>query len=356
MARLARAAAVSLLALGWATNAAAATASDAYLAGYVAAVLEREFGLQDVAVDVAGGVVTVRGDGLDDADRARIVRALAGIQGVAAVAVTEPARAVPREERGRLATGFLRPGRLFDPLLADPRWPHFSAAHQRYLGDEDFGDVAAVSFGETISLYRWDAPWKGQLETGLQASVFAVFDLDAESRDLINADYFVGLYGAHRYRDLQLLARVYHQSSHLGDEFLLRSRVSRVNLSYEAADVKGSYHLLDGALRPYVGGGILFDRDPEDLARGFIQYGLEFRSPWTLARGTIVPIAAVDIGQREQNRWRLDLSARAGVQFQTLQVYGRSLAVMLEYFNGHSPNGQFFAREIDYLGIGAHLY
>ena len=356
MARLVRAAVAILLALGWVQGVAAAPPSDAYLAGYVAAVLEREFGLQNVAIDVAEGTVTVRGEGLDDAARGRIVRALTGIQGVTAVAVAEPARPVPREERGRLATGFLRPGRLFDPLLADPRWPHFSAAYQRYLGDADFKDVAAVSFGETISLYRWDAPWKGQLETGLQASVFALFDLDTESHELINADYFVGFYGAHRYRDLQLLARVYHQSSHLGDEFLLRSRVSRVNLSYEAVDVKGSWDLLDGALRPYLGGGILFDREPADLARGFVQYGLEFRSPWTLAHGTLVPIAAVDIGQREENGWRLDLSARAGVQFQALQVYGRSLAVMLEYFNGHSPNGQFFSQEIDYVGIGVHLY
>ena len=28
----------------------------------------------------------------------------------------------------------------------------------------------------------------------------------------------------------------------------------------------------------------------------------------------------------------------------------------LEYFNGHSPNGQFYRDKVDYFGIGAHLY
>jgi len=347
---------LGLLVLGWVTAAVATPSDDTYVAGYAAAVLERELGLRDVSVDVKEGVVTVRGGGLAGADRTRIVQTLGSIRGVVAVTMAGPEVAAPLEDRGRLATGFLRPGRLFDPLIADPRWPHFSAAYHRYLGDGDFADVASVSFGETISLYRWDLPWEGQLETGLQASVFAIFDLDAESHDLINADYFVGLYGAHRRGDLQLLARLYHQSSHLGDEFLLRSRVDRVNLSYEAVDAKVAYGMFDGVLRPYVGGGILFDRDPPDLARGFVQYGLEFSSPWTLAGGAIAPIAAIDVGQRQQNLWQPDLSLRAGVQFQTLTVYGRSLAIMLEYFSGHSLNGQFFTQEIDYLGLGVHLY
>jgi uncharacterized protein DUF1207 len=29
---------------------------------------------------------------------------------------------------------------------------------------------------------------------------------------------------------------------------------------------------------------------------------------------------------------------------------------MLEYFNGHSPNGQFFRDRIEYFGVAAHLY
>jgi hypothetical protein len=37
-----------------------------------------------------------------------------------------------------------------------------------------------------------------------------------------------------------------HQSSHLGDEFVLRTRLERVNLSYEGVDLKLSYDLSYG--------------------------------------------------------------------------------------------------------------
>src|SRR5258705_448488 len=75
---------------------------------------------------------------------------------------------------------------LFKPLIADPRWPHFSASYQRYLDDKQLKDVAAVSFGETFAFYRGRLG-AGWWEIGLQAGVFALFDLDAPSKDLINA-------------------------------------------------------------------------------------------------------------------------------------------------------------------------
>ncbi len=28
----------------------------------------------------------------------------------------------------------------------------------------------------------------------------------------------------------------------------------------------------------------------------------------------------------------------------------------MEYFNGYSPNGQFYREKIEYIGLGIHLY
>ena len=28
----------------------------------------------------------------------------------------------------------------------------------------------------------------------------------------------------------------------------------------------------------------------------------------------------------------------------------------MEYFNGYSPNGQFYREKIEYIGVGIHLY
>jgi hypothetical protein len=372
--------------------AAGAAPSDAYLEGYAAAVLERELGLRDVQAQVRDGRVEVRAPQLTAADRARVTSALSRIPGVVAVTMVEgtaaggvaapatpapepstpaPASAAPPAstqlarsaepaEPGlgdtALANGLLPPGTLFAPLLADPRWPHLSVGGQRYLGDREFRDVGTATLGETLSIYRDEGPFGGQWEAGVQAAVFAIFDLDAESKDLINADYLGGLFASYRRGQLQAMARLFHQSSHLGDEFLLRSRVDRLNLSYEAVDLRVAHGFLDGAVRVYGGGSVLFDRDPGRLDPGAIQYGVELYSPWRLANGALRPFLAVDLQQRQQNAWSADLSVRTGVQLESRPVFGRKLTLALEYFTGHSPNGQFFRQTVDYIGIGLHLY
>ncbi len=264
------------------------------------------------------------------------------------------AQETPRTLR-ELDLGFMPRGKLFTPLIADPRWPHFSAAYQYYLDDPDFKNIASVSFGETFAIYRnriGEAWW----ELGLQAGVFAVFDLDAPSYDLINSDYFVAVAVTFRYRDFSLLGRLFHQSSHLGDEFLLRkTRPERVNLSYEGVDAKVSYEFLNEALRIYAGAGYLFNRTPEDLDPWFTQAGLEFRSPWPGPAAGWRPVAAVDVQNREENGWDADVSVRAGVEFSGV-LAPRNLQILIEYFNGHSPNGQFFRNRIDYVGLGLHFH
>ena len=107
-------------------------------------------------------------------------------------------------------------------------------------------------------------------------------------------------------------------------------------------------------MRLYGGGSVLVRREPDDLKPGAFEYGLELYSPWHLAWG-IRPVAAVDLQNRQENNWAVDISARAGLEFGGVQVLGRKLLIALEYFNGHSPNGQFYRDRVNYFGIGAHL-
>ena len=55
----------------------------------------------------------------------------------------------------------------------------------------------------------------------LVGNVYAQFDLNRPSYDLINADYLIGLPLTFRFDRFSGRARLYHQSSHLGDEFVL---------------------------------------------------------------------------------------------------------------------------------------
>ena len=348
-----------------ATVAAAPTPDDPYLAGYAGAILEREFKVSRRAATVENGVLTLDGAQLAGADRARILTILAAVPGVVRVEVREPAGTAGAASpafpgttplaTSALPTGFLPVGHLFQPLLADPRWPHFSAAYRYYLGHRDFDHVGSVSFGETIPLVRGGAFADSQWEAGIQAGVFALFQMDAPSKDLLNADYFASLFGTWRRGPFSALGRIFHQSSHLGDELLLRTRLERINLTYESVDLKLSYDLPWG-FRVYGGGGYLFDQEPESLKPWAAQGGVEFRSPWTVAAGHIRPVAAVDLQTREENRWNLDVSVRGGIQLENVRVLERNLQLLVEYFNGNSPDGQFYKKRVDYLGLGAHFH
>jgi hypothetical protein len=365
MAHAARRAAAALGVLLCLVSPAAALASeDAFVAGYAAAILEREFTLTVPSLRVENGVIRVEASDLGDADRARVRAALQAIPGAARVEILEPGAPPPVVAEptappptirvlSEWQTGLLPGGSLFKPLIADPRWPHFAASYQHHLRDVLLKHAGAVSFGETFALYR-DRLGRGWWELGVQAGVFAVFDLVSPSKDLVNADYLAAIPLSYRYADFSMMFRFFHQSSHLGDEFLLRTKFNRINLSYESVDLKASYDIGDVA-RVYGGIGYLFDQQPTNLDPWSAQYGVELTSSWPARDHGWRPIAAVDLQHREENSWSSDLSLRAGVQLDGV-LATRNLQLLIEYFRGHSPNGQFYREKIEYLGLGAHFH
>jgi hypothetical protein len=346
----------------------ATTQDDAYIAGYATAVLKQNLKVDMPSLTVRDGVITLPVASFPAADRAKAVQLLSEIPGVNSVKTTETTslqsdpsngiqvpgdEAVVASESVLLPTGLLPAGHLFKPLLADPRWAHFSAAYRSYQSNNfDGSDIASVSFGETIPFYRDNFGHSTvQWEAGLQAGVFSDFNLNASSSDLVNTDFIASIYSSMRTGQFSAFGRLYHQSSHLGDEFLLRqihSKFERVNLSYEGVDLKLSYELPYG-VRLYGGGGGLFHREPSELKPWSTQYGVEFRSPWRLDFASLRPIVAVDVKNFEENAWNSDVSARAGVEFNNLQVLGRNLQVLVEYFNGYSPSGQIQTKTISHF-------
>jgi len=349
-----------------------AATSDDFIRGYAAAVLEREFQIKDYSLEVSDQTVRVTSAELKGVDTEKLIAALFAVQGVKKVEILDPqgvaisasttppqpaSMAPTQEKSGRpeYELGFLPGGNLFEPLIADPRWPHFSIAYQNYLGDQELNNVASVTFGESIALYRNRAPFGGLWEVGFQAGVFSIFDLDGPSFDLINTDFAGGITASYRVKDFSTFFRIFHQSSHLGDEFLLRNPINRLNLSFEGADLKLSYRFFDW-LRLYAGGTYLFDRDPSSLKPWVGQAGIELQSPWRFWGDSTRLIAAADLQHLQEHNWSTEISVRSGLQFERSQNFMRKIQLLLEYYNGHSPNGQFFDRKIEYIGTGIHLH
>lgn len=353
-------AALSLLVL--VASGMAAPPDDQFLAGYVAAVLERELGVRGAAVRVKDGVVTLSVSGLGDRTGA-VLAAIRKVPGVVGVTVANPPVAAPalppappaltaRLENHDLPAGLLPSGLLFTPLMADPKWPQFSLSYRSYFTDSEAREVVSVTFGGMLSLYRASAPFGGQWEVGSYGALFAILDQETPSMDLVNADYVLGGFAAYRRGPLTTIARVFHQSSHLGDEFILHNQVQRVNLSYEAVDLKVSWDVGE-VLRLYGGGGLLLRREPEDLGRGSLQAGFEVRGPWEFVR--FRPVGGVDLQSREYAGWAVDVSIRAGVELASSESY-RRFQLLLQYFDGYSHDGQFLRERAGYFGVGLHLH
>ena len=340
-------------------------ADDSYIAGYATAVLQHEFDAAKASLHVQGGVVIVDAWSLGTVDRTKVMTALEGIPGVVRVEIREgQAHTDVREplpipqEPTKPESKFLPRGLLIAPFHADPRWPHFSmASRQVTLGQPR--NTGSANFGETFALFRNAAPRDGQWEIALQAGVFSIFNMSAlsGSKDLVNSDYTVGLLTSYRTGPFSGFLRLHHQSSHLGDEFILNSQtpVNRVNLSFEELDLKLSYELASW-FRIYGGGGMLVGRDPNDLPRGTSQVGTELTSPWTLWGGKVRPVAYGDFQANARSNWRVASSVMAGLQFENARIGDRKLQVLAEYFSGPSPNGQFYTQNTEWIGLGIHLY
>ena len=326
---------------------------DAFVRGYVSAVLERDFSIENAVYDVRDGIVYLREESVPEADRSKVHDAVAGVKGVHDVRfLTAEEAAKPVASTG---TTLLPAEPLFRPVIGDPRWPRFSATYQWYLDDPLLTHVGSATFGGVFPIAQSDAPGDGRWDVGVQAGVYSIFNMDASSVDLVNADYWVGLPVGARWGPLALLFRVYHQSSHLGDEFLLDTPTKRINLSFEAVDGLVGFDLLSFG-RVYAGGGYMVHHDPSDLKPGYTQAGVELVSPWAIFADMLRPMAVLDVQWHQEDSWSPDYSTRFGFRIENVRLLGSHRLYLLgEYYNGRSPNGQFFARKIHSWGTGLHL-
>lgn len=290
---------------------------------------------------------------------------LAGTAAAQLPAVTECGRRI----HGAEGLGFvpLPQGDLFCPLVADPKEPRSSLSYQRGRSPAEPADdghpgpltafdteIGAIGIGDAFGLVRWGGPRPGEgLQISISAGVFAQFDLAAPSYDLINADYLVGLPITYRRGGFSSRLRIYHQSSHLGDEFLLREEPERVNLAFESLELIVSQAA--GVFRVYGGGELLFNREPDDLESMLAHAGLELRSGAATSRSIV---AAIDLKSSEEQDWKPAWSARAGFELRwgrDPEHPPRTLRLLGEYYDGPSPYGQFYREQLRYWGVGVHI-
>jgi hypothetical protein len=252
-------------------------------------------------------------------------------------------------------------GDVFCPLIADPKGMQSFVSYQRGQKSDLAQDIGAVGIADQFGFFRsGSGSTDNGVQLGVSGAVFAQFDVGSPSYDLLNADYLIALPLTFRTGWLSGRVRVYHQSSHLGDELLLRvNPPKRENLSFESLD--GLLSADAGPLRVYGGGESFFGRDSSDLPTILVHSGAELR-PRAAARfgslGLARLVAAVDVKNVKNTAWRTGVSARAGFEIsrpREAPVNGRRWGLYAEYYDGPSPYGQFFRSDVQLAGVGVHF-
>ncbi|MBA4374277.1 MAG: hypothetical protein C0402_15610 [Thermodesulfovibrio sp.] len=337
-------------------------AGDEFMTGYVAAILERDlkWNRNSYRVSIVSGVATItlfKEDPTRQEAADKQLRTIDGLKGVAIVVKPadddKPGTAVRIMGITRETEAF-PVGDLFRPLLADPKQPQFFVSINRFRSSGAQYTMASVGFGETFGLYKFFGDREGNgLQLSVEGGLFAQFNLDAASSDLINADYTIGLPLTYRHGDNSLRFRIYHQSSHLGDEFLQSANPpERVNLSFEALEL--IYSREWRGWRVYGGGEYLLHKEPGDLKPLSAHGGIEYRGSKPLIWNGR-PLGGVDIKSFEEHNWAIDTSVKAGLEFGHPNPGQRRLRLMAEYYRGFDPHGQFYRNKVEYFGLGVSL-
>ncbi|MEF8793064.1 DUF1207 domain-containing protein [Thiohalorhabdus sp.] len=263
----------------------------------------------------------------------------------------------PAPAREEVEGFFLPSDHLFRPLLADLKEPRFYGHLRRVRfrtnptpsGDRRKITAGVVGMGSNIGL--WSQRRRGTCngyQVGFFAAAFSQFNMSTSSDNLINTDYQVGFPLTVRKGALSARLRLYHQSSHLGDELLLNNPgITRENLSFEAVDVLGSVH---GQRWRLYGAGAYRFRTETDIDRSSAQLGFELRWPRMLTHTH--GVFGADFQAFAEQDWAVTTSLVAGPEFDVPNSNQR-VRILALYLNGFIPFGQFFNEtRLENYGVG----
>jgi hypothetical protein len=216
-------------------------------------------------------------------------------------------------------------------------------------GDSEFGrePEAEVGIGENfpvLALRRGDRP----VTLGFGTQVYGRFSLGDRKSALISNDWVVGLNTTADLGAWRLTGELYHESSHLGDEYSDRFDAARLDWTREVAALWLTY--APGPLR--ITGSVsyaLIDELDVDRPAAALAADYEGRPVGRLFGGAVRPIGGVFFESAAATSWRISTSAKLGLAL-SRSAGGREIGLALIAHDGLSTQRQFFRRESRYIG------
>jgi hypothetical protein len=237
----------------------------------------------------------------------------------------------------------------FRPPVAGPTEPRMFLSRLEVKRDAGDFSAAYVGLGYDFGLLRRQSSTP---DYGWQLSLFgsaeSLFNLDLPGDALVNTDYRIGVPLTWRNGAFSMRGRVYHQSSHLGDELILGGNAPRrIELSFETVDFLAAWQF--GGWRAYAGGAYVWRSSTPAYEGSTAHLGFDYVG----SRGIIFGgrlTGGVDVKWLEQADWRSGVSAKLGLMVGRYSPDRRGFTIFLEAYDGFAPFGQFFVEDIKYYG------
>jgi hypothetical protein len=216
-------------------------------------------------------------------------------------------------------------------------------------GESDFGrePEAEVGIGENfpvLALRRGERP----VTLGFGTQVYGRFSLGDRKSALISNDWVVGLNTTALLGAWRLTGEIYHESSHLGDEYGNRFNAARLDWTREVVGAWITYG--PGPLR--VTGNlsyVLIDELDLDRPGAALAADYEGRPFGSFLGGRVRPVGGVFFEGTAATNWRISSSAKLGVAVAG-GAGGREVGIAVIAHDGLSTQRQFFRRESRYIG------
>ncbi len=244
---------------------------------------------------------------------------------------------------------FPRPNEIFPLLVADPRHIQLSASYYRLDGR----NTSDISLGHSWGLTRWrtgslqDWLW----ESDVEGMAYSRFQIGGGVNEFETVDYFVALPVTARRGGVAFKGALFHESSHLGDDYIRRTGALGFRSSNEGVRLQGA---LDPCrLARLYGGAAYLLHDVPSAGPWSVQSGFELVAddPGWPTRVRMRLFLAQDFQSRQDVGWNLNSHTVAGVKFHFRESPTRAMRVQIGYFDGHSPFGQFHSQRAHYADV-----
>jgi hypothetical protein len=248
---------------------------------------------------------------------------------------------------------FPRPNEIFPLLIADPRHIQLSISYYRLDGQ----NTSDIALGHSWGLTRWRSgamrDWLWEFD--VEGMAYSRFQIGGGVNKFETVDYIGSLPVTVRRGDVSFKGALFHESSHLGDDYIRDTGKTGFRSSNEGVRLQAA---LDATRFARVYGGTTY-----------LLHEIPVAGPWSLQSGFELfsddlsgskrvrtrLFLGQDLQSHQDVRWNVDSHTVAGVKLNFRESLTRAVRFQIGYFNGHSPFGQFYIQRTHYADVSISL-